>query len=95
MFTRIVKMRFKDDKVTDFVTHFNSVREKVRNQQGCRSLLLYQDKNDSNTFFTYSTWEDESDLERYRKSDFFNEIWQETKQLFDGKPMAWSVDEIN
>ena len=94
MFTRIVKMKFKEENVQDFVTHFNSVKEKVRNQPGCKKVVLFQDKKDSSIFFTYSIWEEESDLERYRKSDFFAGVWKETKQLFDAKPEAWSIAEL-
>jgi len=93
MFTRIVKMKFKKENVTDFVTHFDSVKEEVRNQPGCHQVVLYQDKRDPSTFFTYSLWEEEKDLDRYRNSDFFKEVWIQTKELFDAKPEAWSVDE--
>lgn len=94
MFTRIVKMRFKEENVPVFKAHFESVRERVQNQPGCSLVILYQDKKESNLFFTYSIWDKESDLETYRNSDFFKEVWQETKQLFDGKPEAWSITEI-
>ena len=94
MFTRIVKMKFKADKVAHFISHFHSVKEKVRSQKGCQSVLLLQDQHDSTLFFTYSVWNSASDLERYRKSDFFKGVWQETKKLFDAKPEAWSVDEL-
>ncbi len=94
MFTRIVKMRFKQEKVKDFIDHFESVREKVENQPGCSLVILYQDKKDSNLFFTYSNWDKESDLDTYRNSDFFKGVWQQTKQLFDGKPEAWSINKV-
>ena len=94
MFTRIVKMKFKADKAAHFIAHFDSIKEKVRGQEGCQSVLLLQDQIDSSLFFTYSVWNDTADLERYRKSDFFKGVWKETKQLFDGKPEAWSVDEL-
>ena len=87
-------MRFKQEKVKDFIDHFESVREKVENQPGCSLVILYQDKKDSNLFFTYSNWDRESDLDTYRNSDFFKEVWQQTKQLFDGKPKAWSINKI-
>jgi len=94
MFTRIVKMRFKQEKVAAFKAHFESVRERVENQPGCSLVILYQDKKDTNLFFTYSIWDKDSDLNTYRNSDFFKDVWQETKQLFDGKPEAWSINEI-
>ena len=94
MFTRIVKMYFKSKNIVEFVQHFDSIKEKIRNQPGCRSVILYQDKSDPNIFFTYSIWENESDLETYRKSEFFKGVWQQAKQFFEKKPEAWSVDEI-
>ena len=94
MFTRIVKMTFKPENTEKFIAHFDSVKEQVRNQPGCHQVLLFQDKNDKNIFFTYSLWENESDLDRYRHSDFFKEVWIETKSLFDAKPEAWSLDEL-
>jgi quinol monooxygenase YgiN len=87
-------MKFKKEKVTDFITHFDSVKEKVRHQPGCHQVILLQDKKDHTVFFTYSLWENQSDLNLYRNSDFFKEVWVQTKQLFDGKPEAWSVDEL-
>lgn len=94
MFTRIVKMTFKQEHLTEFVQQFDSIKEKIRNQQGCHSVVLFQDKADERVFFTYSIWSAELDLERYRNSDFFKEIWQHTKQLFAAKPEAWSLNEI-
>lgn len=94
MFTRIVKMEFKPEKVSDFIANFEKNKKEVRNQQGCHSLALYQDKNNPNIFFTYSTWETDADLDRYRNSDFFKGVWSFTKQLFNAKPMAWSVDKM-
>jgi quinol monooxygenase YgiN len=94
MFTRIVKMEFQPEKINDFVNNFNKEKEYVRKQPGCHSLVLYRDKVKTNVFFTYSTWESESDLENYRNSEFFKGVWSFTKQLFNAKPMAWSVDEV-
>ncbi|HHB52607.1 MAG TPA: antibiotic biosynthesis monooxygenase [Saprospiraceae bacterium] len=94
MFVRIVKMHFKETKISAFITHFNSVRDRVRNQPGCHSLQLLQDKDNPNIFFTYSTWEAPENLDTYRKSEFFKQVWQETKQLFEEKPEAWSVQEV-
>ena len=40
-------------------------------------------------------WESEEDLENYRKSELFTEVWDFTKQLFNDKPEAWSVDKLD
>ncbi len=94
MFTRIVKMHFKPEDVDYFIRHFDSVKEKIRNQPGCRSVILYQDKANPDIFFTYSIWKSESNLKTYRESLFFRKVWKHTKQLFLKQAEAWSVDEI-
>ena len=94
MFIRIVKMTFHEDKIEDFLDNFHQVKEHIRNFPGNRFLELYRDKDNPCIFFTYSYWDDEADLENYRKSEHFNEVWAFTKQLFSDKPQAWSVDKL-
>lgn len=94
MFVRIVKMNFKASNIALFLKNFNENKEKIRNSKGCNLLELYRDKNDSNTFFTYSYWESEADLEAYRNSELFKVVWGKTKVLFNNKPEAWSVDKV-
>lgn len=94
MFIRIVKMSFHSDKVAAFLENFESVKHKIRAAHGNKLLELYRDKNNPDIFFTYSFWETEQDLENYRNSQLFIEVWQFTKQLFNDKPQAWSVDKV-
>lgn len=95
MLTRLVKMEFQEDNVSIFLSNFELVKEKIRNFPGCQSLILYQDKENKNVFFTYSHWDSEEDLENYRKSDLFKNVWAKTKPLFQNKAEAWSVDLIH
>ena len=94
MFVRIVKMSFHEANIPAFLENFESNKEKIRASNGNRLLELYQDKNDSCIFFTYSYWETENDLNNYRKSALFGEVWTFTKTLFNKKPEAWSVDKL-
>ncbi|PKH67997.1 antibiotic biosynthesis monooxygenase [Flavobacterium sp. ALD4] len=94
MFVRIVKLSFHEENIPVFLENFEANKEKIRNAPGNRFLELYQDKNNNSIFFTYSYWETEDDLENYRKSPFFNEVWTFTKKLFNDKPEAWSVDKL-
>lgn len=94
MFVRIVKLSFQEDKIPAFLENFELMKEKIRNAPGNRFLELYQDKNNKSIFFTYSYWETEEDLENYRKSALFDSIWTYTKQFFNDKPEAWSVDKL-
>lgn len=95
MFTRIVKMEFKKEKVPTFLNNFEKIKEKIRAFEGCSYLELYQDKNNNDIFFTYSRWEDEADLENYRTSDLFKTVWATTKPMFRSKAQAWSVDTLH
>lgn len=92
MLVRIVKLSFKEEHIATFETIFKETKNNIRNFNGCEFLELYQDKNNPTIFFTYSYWLDESYLDTYRNSDFFKNVWQKTKVLFNNKPQAWSVD---
>lgn len=94
MFVRIVKMSFSEEHIEDFLNNFEENKNKIRNVKGCNLLELYRDKTNPNIFFTYSYWESESDLEHYRQSDLFKSVWSKTKQFFNAKPEAWSVDKV-
>jgi len=87
-------MSFKEDKIDAFIKNFNNNKEKIRNTQGCKLLELYRDKTNPTVFFTYSYWDTELDLENYRNSQLFKNVWNITKLLFKNKPEAWSVDKL-
>jgi heme-degrading monooxygenase HmoA len=87
-------MSFAEENITAFLENFELMKGRIRNAPGNRFLELYQDKNNKCIFFTYSYWETEDDLENYRKSDLFTEVWAFTKKLFNERPEAWSVDKL-
>lgn len=91
---RIVKMTFQEDKVDAFVEHFKLSKPTIEGFEGCSQVKLLNDINQKNVFFTYSIWEDETFLNRYRSSDFFIKTWNTVKPWFSDKASAWSVDEI-
>ena len=94
MFVRIVKMSFDEKHIDEFLSNFNLNKEHIRNFEGCRFLELYRDKINENVFFTYSYWNSEAELEAYRHSELFKNVWSKTKPLFNAKPEAWSVDKV-
>ena len=94
MFVRIVKMSFHQENIPAFLANFELMKTKIRKAEGNRLLELYQDKNNPCIFFTYSYWENEEALEKYRKSALFDGVWTYTKTLFSDKPEAWSVDKL-
>lgn len=93
MLIRIVKLSFKDEKIADFIQHFNSNKEKIRSFKGCRYLELNRVK-ETTVFFTYSHWDSEQSLENYRNSALFKTVWEKTKPWFSSTPEAWSLEQI-
>jgi hypothetical protein len=91
MIIRIVKMTFEPQKVNDFLIIFNESKQLIRDMEGCTHLELLNDINTPNIYFTYSYWNSENDLNNYRNSQLFKNVWTKTKVLFSSKAEAWSV----
>jgi len=94
MLIRIVKMTFEPAQVETFLELFNSTKEKIRASEGCHELKLLKDQNTSNIFFTYSEWDNEESLNKYRYSELFKTVWGKTKILFQEKAEAWSLTQL-
>lgn len=95
MILRIVKLTFKTEHIVEFKSIFDVNESKIAGFPGCHSVSLLNDQNNPNIFFTYSHWDNEESLEKYRKSDLFNEVWNTIKKFFDDKPQAWSCKKLN
>jgi heme-degrading monooxygenase HmoA len=94
MIKRIVKLTFKADKVSNFLSIFYESEPLIKNVEGCLHVELLNDINHKSIYFTYSYWQSEQALNNYRDSELFKDIWSRTKILFDDKPEAWSVTTI-
>ncbi len=91
MINRIVRLSFEPELVSEFLVVFENSKNQIANFPGCQGLTLLQDANHSNVYYTYSLWQNESDLESYRHSELFEITWAATKKLFNAKPMAFST----
>ena len=94
MITRIVKLTISPSKKEEFKSIFITNKEYIRGFEGCLHVELLQDKKYDNVFFTYSKWEGEEYIEKYRKSELFGGVWKKAKACFCSPPEAWSVDEL-
>lgn len=92
MINRIVKLTFRLEDVHQFKEIFESSKDRIAAFEGCEGVKLLQDKNDPRIFFTYSLWQDDQALERYRKSELFKNTWKQAKALFDQQAEAWSTN---
>lgn len=93
MVVRIVKMTFAPEHVVRFEELFAGWKDRIRAFPGCRHLELLHDVADARVFFTYSHWDTPADLEAYRTSDVFSEVWPTVKPLFAAPTEAWTLDQ--
>jgi quinol monooxygenase YgiN len=93
MITRIVKLTVADAHIEAFRATFSNNHSRIEGFPGCIEVKLVTDIHHPNTHFTISTWHTETDLENYRQSEIFQEIWSTVKPWFSGKPEAWSTEQ--
>ena len=91
MLLRIVKMTFRPEAMETFRAQFAAHKEQIRAFPGCAHLELWQDRQRPEVFFTYSWWQQPEDLENYRQSAIFRDLWPRTRALFAAQPEAWSL----
>ncbi len=94
MIYRVVKLHFQTEKIQDFLGLFDQVVSKVNKQPGCIEMYMTQDINNPEIFITHSKWESEIDLNNYRDSELFLNIWPTIKPWFEKKAEAWSMSLI-
>lgn len=94
MIIRIVRMHFTEAGVDEFLSLFKKHEELIRNFPGCTSLELLRDADDPTCFATLSYWNSPDDLENYRKSDLFKNVWGQTKTLFAERSIAFSLERM-
>ncbi|ARS34299.1 putative quinol monooxygenase [Pontibacter actiniarum] len=94
MIVRIVRMTFKEEKTAEFLEIFRNSKARIRAFEGCQHVELLQDLHQPNVYSTYSLWDSEDHLNRYRGSELFGQVWPATKTLFADKPQAWSLQQV-
>jgi len=90
MIVRLVRMTFQEDGTARFQELFEGWRHGIIASPGCLHLELLHDVGDPRVFFTYSVWRSAEDLERYRSSDVFAQVWPTVKAMFAERAQAWS-----
>jgi len=94
MIIRIVRMHFKEESIETFLEIFQKHKSAIRKVKGCTHLELLKDVNHPNVYTTLSHWKNASDLEAYRNSDLFKEVWGKVKPLFTTHAQAFSLEKF-
>jgi quinol monooxygenase YgiN len=90
MLVRIVQLHIKPENLEMFLSLYGGHQSKIGAFKGCHSLKLLQDVQNPNWVATLSEWESEEDLNHYRYSDFFKNLWTQVKPLFESPAKAFS-----
>jgi quinol monooxygenase YgiN len=85
-------MTFDPSRVAEFIAIFKESENQIRQQPGCRHLELWQDADNPSIFCTFSHWATLADLQAYRRSALFGQVWPATKRLFAAPPYAFSSE---
>ncbi len=94
MIQRVVKLFMYPDHQDAFLDIYKKHISYMANLPEVISLELFEVKNEPGKFMTISTWTSEEGLEKYRKSQYFKDIWAKIKPWFSDKPEAWTLDKI-
>ncbi len=90
--TRIVKLTFKPEHISDFEAYYATIRSEVAGQPGCNGVTFLKEQGNTGVFFTYSKWNSVNDLNNYRNTEVFGQIWPTVKNWFRAKAEAWALD---
>ena len=90
MILRTVHMHFQPEAIPEFLALFESHRDAIASQPGCRAVHLIQSRDAPERIGTVSLWASPDDLEAYRRSALFGTVWPATKALFAAPPEAHS-----
>ena len=94
MIVRVVRLTLSAENVGAFEDVFRTHRSAIAAQPGCMGVEMLLDPNDACIRGTLSRWRSEDDLNAYRASSLFGEVWPVTKTLFAAKPEVWSYKVI-
>ncbi len=94
MLTRIVKLTIDPNKTEEFVKIFDENKVNILQFHGLESIELNAEINHQNIFFTISKWQSENDLNIYRNSPYFKDLWPKIKPLFCQQAEAWSLSSL-
>jgi heme oxygenase (mycobilin-producing) len=94
MIVRIVKMHFKGGHVETFLEIFQQHKKAIRHVNGCTHLELLRDVHNPLSYTTLSHWDNERELEAYRNSELFKDVWGRVKVLFGAPTQAFSLQKM-
>lgn len=75
MVVRFVSLRATPERQAELAEVVTTSAPVVRAVPGCRGLTILQDINDPLHYLTWSLWDSAADLEAYRRSAVYGQVW--------------------
>jgi len=91
MLNRIVRMVFSEESKPRFIETFYKKKPFIEAFSGCDSVRLMEDESDPLVLYTFSLWDKNESLQKYRNSAMFAETWRHVKPMFTEKAQAFSL----
>ena len=88
----MVRLTLSEENVSAFEEVFRTYQDAISSQPGCMGVEMLSDPDDNCIRGTLSRWRSEEDLNAYRASSLFGQVWPVTKSLFAAKPEVWSYE---
>lgn len=93
MLVRIVQLHIEPELLSRFLELYSSHQSTIAGFKGCKEVKLLQDSKQPERVATLSLWNSEEDLNHYRYSEFFKNLWAQVKPMFASPAQAWSYFE--
>lgn len=94
MITRLVKLSLQPEKAKEFESIFYQTQSLIESFDGCHKTNLFKVSGTQSQYFTISYWESEMDLNNYRDSTLFKNVWAQVKPLFSEKAQAYTLNGV-
>jgi|GEM_PF-2597853 hypothetical protein len=94
MILRVVKMKVNEHKLTAFRMFMDNLYDEKLRMSGCLHFDYFEEKRNSNVFYSYTIWENIKFLKEYKKSDLFKEVVQTLRYLCSEEPQAWTIENV-
>ncbi|OFX61669.1 MAG: hypothetical protein A2046_04560 [Bacteroidetes bacterium GWA2_30_7] len=93
MIVRIVKMQVNESNKVLFKQTLKDYQPLLKKQKGCMQIDMLNDKKIKDIYYSYTIWDNEENLKKYKNSDFYKELSSKVLPLCEKEPQAWTVDE--
>jgi quinol monooxygenase YgiN len=84
-------MQFTPDSKATFIDIFYKKQPFIEGFEGCHSVDLMEDEADDMVLYTFSKWDENESLQKYRNSEMFIKTWKQVKPLFASKAQTFSL----